>query len=108
MDELPKCNMPGCNSTAAYDTKTRMGPWGYLCESHYNRYGTAPSTKLEQRVKIAYKSDKIPTVHLPLTLDSIVDISCPHCGESRTVEPDANYTVTCDSCDNKFKVVSPI
>ena len=100
--------MPNCSEEAHYDSKTRMGPWGFLCETHFKQYGVPPSTKLEKRVKIAYESDKIPVVNLPLTLDSIIDVPCPHCGESRAVEPDANYTVTCESCDNKFRVVSPI
>lgn len=108
MDKLPKCDI--CKTeTAKYDTKTVFGAWGYLCENCYKQYGSLPSTKLEKRVKIdAEKTDKIPVVGLPLTLDSIVVVKCPHCGEPRSVEPDANYTVTCESCGNKFEVVSAI
>jgi len=107
MAELPKCDI--CKTQdAKYDTKTVYGCWGYLCETCYKRYGREPSTKLEKRVKIAYKTDKVPVVTVPLTVDSIATVNCPHCNEPRSVEPDANYIVTCDSCDNTYKLVSVI
>jgi uncharacterized protein (DUF983 family) len=79
-----------------------------MCEEHQKQYGRGVCTKLEKRVKIAApKTDKIPVVEVPLTLD-IAEVKCPHCGESRTVEPDANYIVTCESCGNKYEIVSQI
>jgi len=108
MDDLPKCQIPGCQETAGYDEKTKMGPWAYLCETHHEEFGVGIGTKLEKRVKVAYKSDQVPVVMVPLTLDSIATVNCPHCNEPRDVEPDANYTVTCESCGNQYKVVSPI
>jgi ssDNA-binding Zn-finger/Zn-ribbon topoisomerase 1 len=112
MEKLPNCDVckqSGRDRPAKYDSKTRFGPHAYLCEEHYQSLGCAPTTHLEERVKIAVaKTDQIPVVHLPLTLDDIVDVKCPHCGETRTVEPDANYTVECESCGNKFRVVSAI
>ena len=86
-----------------------MGPWAFLCEAHEKQFGMGMGTRLEKRVKLdAKKTYEIPTVLVPLTLDSLAEVRCPHCGESRSVEPDANYVVTCESCDNKYKVVSQI
>lgn len=108
MDELPRCDVCHEND-AVYDSKTKYGSHGYLCESCYKLIGCPPTTRLEKRVKInAGKTDKVPTVTVPLTLDSVVDVKCPHCGEPRAVEPDANYTVTCESCENRYMVRSLI
>ena len=107
MDELPKCQF--CDALARYDDKTKMGPWAYMCERHHKVYGVGVGYKLEKRVKIAAeKTDKVPLVSVPLTLDSIAEVRCPHCGETHSVEPDANYIKECESCGNKFKLVSPI
>jgi len=112
LEKLPNCDVckqSGRETPAKYDSKTRFGPHAYLCEEHMQRLGCPPTTQLEERVKIAApKSDKIPVVHLPLTLDDIVDVQCPHCGESHTVEPEANYVKECESCGNKFKIASAI
>ena len=32
-----KCQF--CNNEAKYDGKTKMGPWAYLCENCFVRYG---------------------------------------------------------------------
>jgi len=106
MDELPKCQF--CCDPAGYDSKTVFGPWAYLCEKHLHQYGCPPTTRLEKRVKIAYKTDKVPEVNVPLTLDSVVTVRCPHCNEPRRVEPDANYIATCESCGNRFRLVQPL
>jgi len=37
VSELPKCDI--CGEKAKYDSKTKSGPWGYLCEKHYEEYG---------------------------------------------------------------------
>jgi len=51
------------------------------------------------------KTNQIPVVLVPPGLDD-AEVQCPHCGESRTVELDANYVVTCENCGNKYRVVS--
>lgn len=108
MDELPRCDVCHVND-AVYDSKTVHGPHGYLCEDCFRLVGCPPTTRLEKRVKIdAGKTDEVPTVTVPLTLDSIADVRCPHCGEKRAVEPDANYEVTCESCGNSYRVESLI
>ena len=50
----------------------------------------------------------IPVVSVPMTMDSVTEVGCPHCGMSRSVEPDANYTVTCEGCNKKYKCRSDI
>lgn len=34
---LPKCDL--CKNTALYDAKTKMGPWAYLCNRCFRRFG---------------------------------------------------------------------
>ena len=110
LDELPDCDVckqKGTKREAHYDCKTTMGPWAYLCEFHKDLVGSSPCSRIEKRVKIAAaKSDKVPTVSVSMGCDDTCEVSCPHCGEPRTVEPDANYTVQCESCGNRFKVAS--
>ncbi len=44
---LPKCDVcvhherrPEAEAKVAkYDGKTKMGPWAYMCDSHFRRYG---------------------------------------------------------------------
>lgn len=28
-----------CLTVAKYDGKTKMGPWGYMCNQHFKQYG---------------------------------------------------------------------
>ena len=37
VEVLPKCDF--CDRQAAYDGKTKMGPWANMCEAHFNVYG---------------------------------------------------------------------
>ena len=34
---LPKCQL--CDEAAKYDAKTKMGPWGFLCEECFKKHG---------------------------------------------------------------------
>ena len=38
---LPLCDFPheGSKPSAAYDAKTRQGPWAYMCEEHFKSDG---------------------------------------------------------------------
>jgi hypothetical protein len=49
--ELPLCDFQ-CGETALYDAKTVQGPWGYMCQSCFDKYsagrlGTGFGQKLE-------------------------------------------------------------
>lgn len=49
---IQKCDF--CNHPAAYDAKTIYGPWGYLCEEHYQTIGVKTpgmSSVLDDRIK---------------------------------------------------------
>jgi len=105
--------MPGCNKEAMFDDKTIYGPWANLCEADQKRFGVGIGFRFEKRVKIAAKKTNcVPVVTIPLSEDALFDgvaeVQCPHCGESRTVEPDANYVVICENCGNRYKVESQI
>lgn len=49
--ELPACSF--CPETAAYDGATRMGPWAYMCESHFTLVGLGLGTGRGQRLVLA-------------------------------------------------------
>jgi len=101
--------MPGCNKEAMFDDKTIYGSWANLCEADQKRFGVGIGFRFEKRVKIAAaKTNRVPIVSVPLTLDGVAEVRCPHCGESRTVESDANYIVTCENCGNRYKLESQI
>jgi len=114
--ELPKCDfckMDGVDKPAEYDGKTYPGPWAYMCKEHFLEHGIGlglgRGQKLEVQPKLDTKKTKeIPIVEIPLSLDDCCEVACPHCGETRTVEPDANYVVLCEGCGNKYEVVSQI
>ncbi len=37
VEVLPRCDF--CDSQAAYDGKTQMGPWANMCEAHFQAHG---------------------------------------------------------------------
>ena len=114
--ELPRCDfckMDEVDKLALYDGRTKAGSWANMCQEHFRQHGIGlglgRGQKLEAQPKLdAKKTEEIPTVEVPMGLDDTCEVECPHCGETRTVEPDANYIVTCEGCGNKYKVVSQI
>ena len=54
------------------------------------------------------ETENLRTVTVPLTWDSVAEVECPHCGCERLVEPDANYVVTCEGCEKRYRVASLI
>lgn len=119
VSSLPDCDLckiEGVTKPAHYDTKTILGgQWGNLCESHMKTHGVTPTNRLLVQSKRQPKRtfDKIPTATFKLTRAIVYDeklpkVKCPWCNATRTVEMDANYTVTCESCGKPYRVVSPI
>lgn len=53
---IPACQMSGVEGhredkhEASYDAKTLMGPWAFMCEEAYQRYGRGLGTGLGQRL----------------------------------------------------------
>lgn len=48
------CTMTGDpdRQTAKYDGKTKMGPWAYMCEPHFQRYGSGLGTGVGQMLVV--------------------------------------------------------
>jgi hypothetical protein len=47
------CNFEPCKVDkvqAQYDGATAMGPWAYMCESHFRQYGTGLGLGMGQRL----------------------------------------------------------
>jgi len=56
---LPMCDFPckGVNVAhpAQYDGATMMGPWGYMCETAFRKYGLGLGTGRGQRLVVKTK-----------------------------------------------------
>ena len=49
--ETPKCDLCQDGTEAVYDAKTKMGPWGYLCQAHFDKYGVGLGLGKGQKLK---------------------------------------------------------
>ncbi len=63
--KLPTCQF--CSADARYDAKTKMGPWAYMCETHFRVYGVGlglgKGQKLEPcRDTSYYSQEPSPTI----------------------------------------------
>jgi hypothetical protein len=50
---LPKCAFCGMIDTdrnAAYDGKTKLGPWASMCDEHFEKFGIGLGTGVGQRL----------------------------------------------------------
>lgn len=106
--EFPKCDF--CGEPAPFDDKTTRGPWANMCKKHQRAYGFSIGSERELIVKKAPVKDfkEVPVVQLPLSMKSVLTAKCPWCGQKRRVEPDANYLVTCESCEKPYRLRSAI
>lgn len=53
VDKLPLCDFckdAGVDTDAAYDGRTNVGPWAWMCEMHYATYGVGLGTGSGQRL----------------------------------------------------------
>lgn len=52
--EMPECDLcihfKVVIQTAAFDGATRMGPWAYMCESHFAEFGIGLGTGVGQKL----------------------------------------------------------
>jgi len=39
VDFLPRCDFGTHAHAAVYDAKTEKGPWAYMCQTHFERFG---------------------------------------------------------------------
>jgi hypothetical protein len=40
--------------------------------------------------------------------ESVIEVECPICNHSRRVEPDADYEVECEGCENTYRIRNEI
>lgn len=50
IDKLPKCNF--CEAEAHYDGRTTSGPWAYMCEADFQKYGVGLGVGRGQRLEV--------------------------------------------------------
>lgn len=66
VDKLPECDL--CKvapvtdppNVAAYDGKTRMGPWAYMCEECFKVYGIGLGLGVGQRLVLRESEEEGP------------------------------------------------
>lgn len=75
VDELPTCDMPGCDEPAEYDAATRSGQWGNLCQTHFDDQGC--SLGLGKGQKLVVRS----SVKHPAEVLNKADELCRRCGK---------------------------
>ena len=51
LSHRPKCDL-GCGGPAFFDAKTRQGPWGYLCQAAFAKFGVGLGVGKGQRIII--------------------------------------------------------
>ena len=97
---LPKCDF--CDHPAKYDSITKFGPWGNMCEECYKQNGAGLGTEFVLHAPVAAKGGKpkFAATENPADscMDSVREVVCPDCGATRTVEPDACYEFDCEGC----------
>lgn len=57
MDARPSCDFCRGVSEAFYDGKTIHGPWGFMCEQHFQNYGIGLGTGRGQRLNVKDERD---------------------------------------------------
>ena len=108
VNEIPDCDLCSEPTPAPYDVKTIMGPWGNLCEEHFKTKGVKIGSKREliKKRKVKNTFESVPVVRVPMSIDSVVTVKCPWCGQGKRVETDASYLVTCEGCTKPYKLQS--
>jgi hypothetical protein len=55
VNKFPQCDFcekEGIRQEAKYDGRTFLGPWGYMCERHFKRFGVGLGTGRGQKLII--------------------------------------------------------
>ena len=108
---IPICDV--CKKwPAKYDTPINGGAWGYVCEACGAGVGVSPIgsiLELAGEQGTENKDKKVRGKDMTTFEDIIMgdadrEIECPLCGATRTVEPDAGYTYTCEDCGASVRV----
>lgn len=116
VSSLPKCDyctMAGKSEDAAYDGKTKQGPWANMCQKHFKIHGVGLGTGRGQALVVENAPAPIvtPTSKVKITMARVKRAVnsgeyvgfCKACGRKKDgVEPDARGH-KCPSC-GEFKV----
>ena len=104
---VPKCDY--CDAPAVCDSNTVDGTWAYTCGPCQVAYGVGAATRLEQLNQKPETGDTVQGIEESSLEDQVMGdryIGCPSCGESRLVEPDAEYSYMCE-CGDSVQVPDP-
>jgi hypothetical protein len=52
IDARPMCDLCADGTRAIYDAASRQGPWGYMCQRHYDQFGVGLGTGRGQRLVV--------------------------------------------------------
>ena len=115
MTLIPTCDF--CKEKPAkYDAPTVMGPWANMCEDCFPAnsvsFAKEIGNELVQKNEPAtpkddgkiYKAIEVHSIEDIICDVEMREVECPQCGESKTVETDADYIWTCEGCGVKVKV----
>ena len=78
VSEIPDCDL--CkqegieNRKAAVDGKTKMGPWAYMCEEHFQECGVGLGTGLGQRLILAERPKHCPACKCKVALCACIPV----------------------------------
>lgn len=70
-----KCDF--CNAAAIVDGKTRMGPWAYMCQMHFDKYG-CKTTGLYTRLAAEEETKECSCCHKRLPLSDFYRYTDAH------------------------------
>lgn len=57
VEQFPHCDFDASHDLAVYDAVTRLGPWAFMCELCYQKYGTGRlGTGIGQRLMLKERS----------------------------------------------------
>lgn len=106
VDELPDCyfcKQEGKKEPAEYDAKTVYGPWGNMCEAHYQQYGVKPLGLGIGQKLVVRGSAKPPEEEL-----SRADELCRRCGKDCGEDSWNKETGRMRILDNRAKIEAMI
>ena len=102
VDELPNCDMPGCDEPAEYDARTRSGQWGNFCQDHFDQQGCRLGLGRGQKLVVR------GSVKQPEEILSKADKLCAKCGKGCPEDSFNKETMRMRILDDEVKVEAMI
>lgn len=112
--QLPKCDF--CSDDALYDAPTaNKGPWANMCPADFQEHADESAEEVGYQFQLHTPAEPKPATDvLPIgvelnTLEEVImdserNIACPSCETSHSVEPDADYELSCEGCGLRFQI----